>query len=128
MSVKAGGYPDMTRRKNDSLPVAAPNELHQWLTSAPRHKLVKTREDVEQRTDDASEVDQLAADSELAAHEPVLPKDFDVNLAEELAPPAERRCQSSAGTEQTRPSAVRRRRSRREIGPYESSAALTKAR
>ncbi len=85
MSVKAGGYPDMTRRKNDSLPVAAPNELHQWLTSARRHKLVKTREDVEQRTDNVPEVDQLAADRELAAHEPVLPKDFDGNLAEELA-------------------------------------------
>jgi hypothetical protein len=85
MSVKARGYPDMTRRKNDSLPVAAPNELHQWLTSARRHKLVKTREDVEQRTDNAPQVDQLTADRELAAHEPVLPKDFDGNLAEELA-------------------------------------------
>lgn len=68
MCVKAGGYPDMTRRKNDSLPVAAPNELRQRLAGARRHKLVKTREDIEQRTDNAPKVDQLAADRELASH------------------------------------------------------------
>jgi hypothetical protein len=75
----------MTRRKNDSLPVAAPNELRQRLAGARRHKLVKTREDIEQRTDDAPQVDQLVADRELPAHESVLPKDLDGNLAEELA-------------------------------------------
>ena len=85
MSGKAGGRSDMTRRKNDSLPVAAPNELRQRLAGARRHKLVKTRDDIEQRTDNAPEVDQLAADRELAAHEPVLPKDLDGNLAEDLA-------------------------------------------
>jgi len=85
MSVEADGHPDMTRWKNDSLPVAAPNEPRQRLAGARRHKLVKTREDIEQRTDNAPEVDQLAADRELAAHEPVLPKDLDGNLAEELA-------------------------------------------
>lgn len=85
MSGKAGGRSDMTRRKNDSLSVAAPNELRQRLAGARRHKLVKTREDIEQRTDNAPEVDQLAADRELAAHEPVLPKDLDGYLAEELA-------------------------------------------
>ena len=85
MSRKAGGYPDMTRRKNDRLPVAAPNELRQGLAGARRHKLVKPREDIEQRTDDAPEVDQLAADRELAAHEQVLPKDLDGNLAKDLA-------------------------------------------
>jgi DNA methylase/Restriction endonuclease len=62
MSVKAGGYSDMTRRKNESLPVAALNELRQRFAGARRHKLVKTREDIEQRTDSAPEVDQLAAD------------------------------------------------------------------
>ena len=85
MSVKAGGYPDMTRRKNDSLPVAAPNELRQRLAGARRHNLVKTRDNIEQRTDNAPQVDQLVADRELAAHESVLPKDLDSNLAEELA-------------------------------------------
>ena len=85
MSGKAGGRSDMTRRKNDRLPVAAANELRQGLAGARRHKLVETRKDIEQRTDDAPEVDQPAADRELAAHEPVLPKDFDDNLAEELA-------------------------------------------
>ncbi len=85
MSGKAGGRSDMTRRKNDSLPVAAPNELRQRLAGARRHKLVKTRDDIEQRTDDAPQVDQLVADRELAAHESVLPKDLDRNLAEELA-------------------------------------------
>ena len=39
MSVKAGGYPDMTRRKNDSLPVAAPNELRQRLAGARRQSV-----------------------------------------------------------------------------------------
>jgi len=68
MSGKAGGRSDMTRRKNDSLPVAAANELRQRLAGARRHKLVKTREDIEQRTDDAPEVDQLGADNELASH------------------------------------------------------------
>jgi hypothetical protein len=85
MSGKAAGHPDMTRRKNDSLPVAAPNELRQRLAGARRHKLVETRRDAEQRTDDAPEVDQLAADREIAVHEPVSPKDFDGYLAEELA-------------------------------------------
>jgi hypothetical protein len=85
MSGKAGGHSDMTRRKNDSLPVAAANELRQRLAGARRHKFVKPRKDVEQRTDDAPEVDQLAADRELAAHEPVLLKDLDGDLAEELA-------------------------------------------
>ena len=85
MSGYADGRPDMTRRKNDRLPVAAANELRQGLAGARRHKLVKTRKDVEQWTDDAPEVDQLAADREIAAHEPVLPEDFDGNLAEELA-------------------------------------------
>jgi hypothetical protein len=69
MSGYADGRPDMTRRKNDRLPVAAANELRQGLAGARRHKLVKTRKDVEQWTDDAPEVDQLAADREIAAHE-----------------------------------------------------------
>jgi len=68
MSGKAGGRSDMTRRKNDSLSVAAPNEPRQRLAGARRHKLVETRKDIEQRTDDAPEVDQLGADNELASH------------------------------------------------------------
>lgn len=85
MSGKAGGHPDMTRRKDDSFPIAAANQLRQRLAGARRHKLIKPRKDIEQWTDDAPEVDQLAADRQIAAHEPVLPEDFDGNLAEELA-------------------------------------------
>ena len=62
MSGKAGGRSDMTRRKNDSLSVAAPNEPRQRLAGARRHKLVEPSKDIEHRAGDALEVDRLAAD------------------------------------------------------------------
>ena len=118
MSGEDGGHPDMTRGKNDRLPIAAPKELRQRFAGERRHKVVKTRKNVEQRTDDAPKIDQIAADRELTAHEPVLPKDFDGNLAKELD--RQRNVAVNQWRNRSTPrSVLRRRRSRRETARYE---------